>query len=205
VPALVWIVGMTLVAVGTPLGIAFAYPGYAHATLPTLLLALFPLLGWQAIRRDHWRTLPVLIAAAALVTQVMFYRVGAPVVNDFSSLRDAAEIARDLPDATTVFAYKTRGHSFTYYGGRTVMRVRSPAAVAEVLGRKVPTAVLVKARHLEKIRQHLSEPVFIWWQSPSGRALLANVPNQNAASGARLAPNAASTPEADPPDDRPHC
>jgi hypothetical protein len=126
-------------------------------------------------------------------------------VNDFSSLRDAAEIARDLPDATTVFAYKTRGHSFTYYGGRTVMRVRSPAAVAEVLRREVPTAVLVKARHLEKIRQHLSEPVFIWWQSPSGRALLANVPNQNAASGARLAPNAASTPEADPPDDRPHC
>jgi hypothetical protein len=155
---------------------------------PSALLAVFPLLGWSMLRRGHARLTPALVVAAALATQVVFYRVGAPVVNEFSSLRAAAEIAADLPADAPVFAYKTRGHSFTYYGGRTLLRIRSPEAVAEVLGRDVPTAALVKRRHLEKIRGHLREPVCIWWESPSGRALLANVPRPNHPAEARLVP-----------------
>jgi len=113
---------------------------------------------------------------AALALQGLFYRVGAPLVDDFSSLRDAARVAADLPPTAAIFAYKTRGHSFTYYGGRSLLRVRSPADAAAVLGRSAPTAVLVKRRHLEKIRAHLTAPACIWWQSPSGRVLIANVP-----------------------------
>ncbi len=188
VPGLAWVVFMAVVAVGTPIGTAIAYPGYGGHAWPSLLLAIFPLLGWQAIRRAAWDTIPVLVIVATLVTQILFYRVGAPVVNDFSSLRQAAEIARDLPADTAVFAYKTRGHSFTYYGGRTLLRVRSPAAVAEVLGRAAPTAALVKQRHLEKIQQHLRAPVCIWWHSPSGRVLLTNRPRPHEPAGAALLP-----------------
>ena len=204
-PAVVWAAGMTLIALGTPIGVAFAYPGYGRQALPTLLLAIFPLLGWQAFRQARWRTLPALVVSAAIATQVLFYRVGTPVVNDFGSLRKAAEIARDLPPAATVFAYKTRGHSFMYYAGRTVTPVRSPAAAAEVLARNSPTAVLVKERDLEKIRQYLSAPVCIWWQGPSGRILLANVPHQNAPSGGRLVPAITSPATADAPRDPPRC
>jgi len=80
-------------------------------------------------------------------------------------------MAADLPATAAIFAYKTRGHSFTYYGGRSLLRVRSPADAAAALGRAAPTAVLVKRRHLEKIRAHLTAPACIWWQSPSGRVL----------------------------------
>lgn len=187
-PLAAWTAGMALVAIGTPVGIAIAFPGYGARAWPSALLATFPLLGWWVLRHGAWHMVPGLVIAAALATQVVFYRFGAPVVNDFSSLREAAVIASDLPADAPVFAYKTRGHSFTFYGGRTLFRVRSPEAVAEVLGRDVPTAALVKRRHLEKIRDHLRAPVCIWWQSPSGRALLANVPRPNQPPAARLVP-----------------
>jgi 4-amino-4-deoxy-L-arabinose transferase-like glycosyltransferase len=188
IPALIWTAGMLLLALGAPIAIAFAYPGYASHALPALLLAIFPVLGWQLRRSERSRWLPALVATAALATQALFYRVGAPIVNEFSSMREAAEIAHDLPSDAMVFAYKTRGHSFTYYGGRLLTRVRSPEAAAEALARRAPTAVLVKERHLEKIRQHLSAPACIWWQGPSGRVLLANVPRRNVPGGPRLTP-----------------
>ena len=201
-PLATWTAGMAVVTVGTPIGVALAFPGYGTRAWPSVLLAVFPLLGAWAIRHGRWRLAPALVGGAALMTQVAFYRVGAPVVNDFSSLRAAAAVADDLPVDAPVFAYKTRGHSFTYYGGRTLLRVRSPEAVAAVLGRDVPTAALVKRRHLEKIRGHLRAPVCIWWESPSGRALLANVPRPNQSADARLVPTSASgsdTPSGDDP------
>lgn len=204
-PLAVWTAGMAIVAIGTPIGIAIAFPGYRSRALPSVCLAVFPLLGWWVLRRGAWRMVPALVMAAALATQVVFYRVGAPVVNDFSSLRDAAEIASDLPADAAVFAYKTRGHSFTFYGGRTLLRVRSPEDVAEVLGRDVPTAALVKRRHLEKIRGHLRAPVCIWWQSPSGRALLANVPRPDQPPDARLVPASADGPTGSGPGGFPPC
>ncbi|MEO6026527.1 MAG: glycosyltransferase family 39 protein, partial [Candidatus Binatia bacterium] len=189
-PALAWSLGMAAIAIGTPIGVAIAYPPFARAALVTLPLGIFALAGAHVIRNARWQAIPVLVAVAALTTQILFYRVGTPVVNEFSSLRTAAELARDLPAATTIYAYKTRGHSFTYYGERTVLRVRSPEAAAEVLSRAQPTAVLVKTRHLEKIREHLTQPVCIWWQGPAGRAMVANVPRPSAPAGARLAPPA---------------
>jgi hypothetical protein len=85
------------------------------------------------------------------------------------------------------------------------MRVRSPADAAEMLGREHPTAVLVKTRHLEKIRAHLTSPVCIWWQGPAGRTMLANVPPPDAPSAPRLVP--ATTPPTAGEDGRsaPHC
>ncbi len=191
-PAIVWAAGMTVVALGTPIGVAIAHPGYGRSALPAVLLAAFPILGWQLMARARWRALPGLVLAGALAIQVLFYRVGTPVVNEFSSLRKAAEIARGLPAEANVYAYKTRGHSFTYYGGRGLARVRSVQAIAEVLARSEPTAALVKERHLEKIRQYLSEPVCIWWQGASGRVLLANIPRHDFPTGERLDPAVAS-------------
>jgi 4-amino-4-deoxy-L-arabinose transferase-like glycosyltransferase len=203
IPTVLWTAGMAAVAVGAPVVAAFAYPGYGRHAAAALALAIFPVLGWLALRRATWRTVPVLVTAAALASQLLFYRVGVPVVNAFSSLRGAAEVARDLPDSTEVFAYKTRGHSFTYYAGRTVRRLRSPAAIAEALERRVPTAALVKSRHLEAIRRSLNEPVCIWWQGPSGRTLLTNVP-RNDGVARRLDP-VTSTAAARAPDDQPRC
>ena len=208
VPALAWMVGMAIIALGIPIGVAFAYPAFARFGLPVLLLAVFPLLGWQAFRQGQWRTAPTLIGAAALATQVLFYRVGTPVVNEFSSLRAAAEVAQDLPAAAAVYAYKTRGHSFTFYSGRSLGSLRSPAVAAEVLAWNEPTAVLVKERHLEQIRQYLSQPVCIWWRGASGRVLLANVPRPHAPNAGRLVPatDATDAPGASgAPGDPPRC
>ena len=203
VPTAAWLAGMAAIVIGTPIGVARAYPAYGRYGAAALVLVVFPILGWLAVRRGAWRTVPALIAIAALTTQFLFYRAGVPVVNEFSSLRGAAEVAHDLPETTHVFAYKTRGHSFTYYAGRTVRRLRSPAAIAEALGRPEPTAALVKTRHLEAIRRTLREPVCIWWQSPSGRTLLANVPRTEGTTP-RLEP-ATSTATVHAPDDPPHC
>lgn len=203
IPAWVWVGGMTAVALGTPIGVAIAYPGFGRRAVPALLLITFPILGWRLLRKERVRLVPALVLSGALAIQVLFYRVGAPVVNELASLREAAEIARSLPMDAMVFAYKTRGHSFTYYGGHLVSRVRSPEQAAEALARPVPTAVLVKRRHLEKIRQHLAEPACIWWQGASGRVLLANVPRREAPDGARLTPASATTsPAADRPSPR---
>ena len=205
VPAWTWMVGMAVVALGTPIGVAIAYPGYGRRALLGVLLAAFPILGWQVQRQGRARLVPGLVLAAALVTQILFYRVGAPAVNELASLREAAEIARSLPLDAMVFAYKTRGHSFTYYGGRLVSRVRSPAQAAEALAGPAPTAVLVKRRHLEKIRQHLSAPVCIWWQGGSGRVLLANLPRRDAPVGARLTPAVAASATDAGNRPSPHC
>ena len=204
VPTAAWVAGMAAIALGTPIGVARWYPSFGRDGAVALALAVFPVVGWLAVRRAAWRAVPALIAVGALATQFLFYRAGAPVVNEFSSLRGAAEVASDLPEATQVFAYKTRGHSFTYYAGRTVRRLRSPAAIAEALGRPGPTAALVKTRHLEAIRRALHDPVCIWWQSPSGRTLLANVPRTDGTTPGRLAPTA-STTTARSPDDPPRC
>ena len=197
-PALAWSLGMTAIALGTPIGVAIAYPSFVRAALVTVPLGIFALAGVYCIRNARWQAIPLLVAGAALTTQILFYRVGTPVVNEFSSFRTAAELARDLPAATTIYAYKTRGHSFTYYGERTVLRVRSPEAAAEMLSRAQPTAVLVKTRHLEMIRQHLTRPVCIWWQGPAGRAMVANLPRPSAPAGARLAPPTASADDRTP-------
>lgn len=194
VPSLLWSATLTIVAVSVPIGTAVALRSYAVSALAALPLAAFGVVGWQIHRREAWRAVPASVAAGMLALQLLFFRVGAPVVDDFASLRDAARAADALPADALVFAYKTRGHSFTYYGGRELLRVRSPAAVAEMLGRTAPTAALVKRRHLERIRQHLSRPACIWWRSPSGRALIANVPTPDH-SGVLLG----HEPEADAP------
>lgn len=193
VPGTVWVAVLAALVVGGPIALVATHPAHGREALALLALAPLPLLGWTLLRRDRWKAVPALVAGGALAIQVLFYRVGAPVVDEFLSLRGAAEIARDLPAEATVYAYKTRGHSFTYYGGRILSRVRSPEAVAEVLGRSVPTAVLVKARHLEKIRRHLGDPVCIWWRGPSGRLLLANLPRRDAPGGQALEPATAAT------------
>jgi hypothetical protein len=79
-----------------------------------------------------------------------------------------------------------------------LLRVRSPADAAAALGRSGPTAVLVKRRHLEKIRAHLTAPACIWWQSPSGRVLIANVPHP-AHPGVPLVPTATAGTDPVPP------
>ncbi|MCC6763732.1 MAG: glycosyltransferase family 39 protein [Deltaproteobacteria bacterium] len=186
VPSLLWSGALTTVALGAPIGVAISHPSYARAALAALPLAAFGAAGWWLRRRAAWRAVPALIAAGMLTLQVLFFRVGAPAVDDFASLRDAARAADALPANTLVFAYKTRGHSFTYYGGRSLLRVRSPAAVAAALGRRTPTAALVKTRHFEAIGAHLTRPACVWWRSPSGRALIANVPTPDG-SGVLLA------------------
>jgi hypothetical protein len=115
-----------------------------------------------------------LILVAALATQILFYRAGAPVVDDFSSLRTAADAARELPSTAAVFAYKTHGYSFSFYDGRTIFRVRSADAAATVLTGDRPAALLTKTRYLAKIQQQLTQPVSVWWEGPSGRVLIAN-------------------------------
>ncbi|MEB2284759.1 MAG: hypothetical protein B6D46_13355 [Polyangiaceae bacterium UTPRO1] len=199
IPALLWSATLTIIAVATPLAAAIMLPGYAGRALAVLPLAAYGVASWLIRRRGAWRTVPALVAMGMLTLQIVFFHAAAPVVDDFASLRAAARAAAALPADTLVFAYKIRGHSFTYYGGRSLMRARSPAEVAAALGRSGPTAALVKHRHIAKIRQHLRQPACIWWQSPAGRVLITNRPTPDG-SGVPLLP-----PSAHAGDGVPHC
>jgi 4-amino-4-deoxy-L-arabinose transferase-like glycosyltransferase len=179
-PGLVWVLGMLAGTIGVVVGVAVRYPSYGLRAAIALVLAVFPLGGLVALRRHHWRTVPALVLVGALTTHALFYRVGAPIVNEFSSFRTAAEVARALPTSAQVFAYKTRGHSFTFYAGRSLKRVRSPEAAAATLRGPEPAGLLTKAKHLAAIRRHLTAPASIWWQSASGRVLLSNLPPPDA-------------------------
>ena len=204
IPGLVWAVGMLAGTIGVVLGVAVRYPSYGLRAAVALVLAIVPLAGWVALRQHRWRTVPALVLVGALAIQALFYRVGAPVVNEFASFRTAAEVARALPPAAPIFAYKTRGHSFSFYDGRTVKGVLSSEAAAAALQGPLPAGLLTKTKHLGSIQRHLAEPVCIWWQSASGRVLLANLPAPQTASHGALLPLApaanAEAAAASPPD-----
>ena len=193
IPTVLLTVALAGIGVGTPVAVVAHHRAYLMPALSALLLLAFVPLGWRAVRGGRWTTVPALVLTAALAIEVLFYHFGAPVVNEMSGLRAAAEIARDLPPSASVYAYKTRGHSFTFYSERTVARLRSPAAAAEALDRREPTAVLIKKRHLEKLRAHLHQPVCIWWRGPSGCVLLANVARREAGGDATLQPTNGAT------------
>jgi len=67
--------------------------------------------------------------------------------------------------------------------------VRSPESVAAALEGEAPVGLLTKAKYLDRIQAHLSEPACIWWQGVSGRVFLANRPFPDTARHAALLPH----------------
>lgn len=187
-PALLWSTVLAAAALGVPLGIAIRYPAYAWQATSALVLVVFAILLWATIRRARWQRVPALVLASALAAQVLFYRAATPIVNELSSWRAAAEVAHGLPPEARIFAYKTRGHSFTFYDGRVPASVRAPERVAEVLAQAEPVGLLTKTKFFERIRSHLAAPVCIWWQNGAGRVLLANRPRPSAGERSALVP-----------------
>lgn len=181
VPAYLTTVGLAAVAIAVPIGVAIAFPAYVRPAAATLGLLPLALAGVWAIRQEQWRLGPPILLVAMLALHALFYRVGSPYVDEFSSLRRPAEIARELPDDTAIFAYKTRGHSFGFYDGRVITRLRSPEAVAAVLESAAPVALLTKRKYLERLRCRLAVPASIWWEGASGRVLITNVGTRESA------------------------
>jgi 4-amino-4-deoxy-L-arabinose transferase-like glycosyltransferase len=188
VPTTVWAVAFAGAVLAVSIPIAIGYPPFAWRALSALALLVFPAAALVLVRRHGWQTVPLLILVASLCAQALFYRVGSPIVNEFTSLRQAAEIARALPDDAQVYAFHTRGHSFMFYGGRPLTRTRSPEEAATTLRGEQPVGLLTKKRYLARIQAHLTEPVCIWWQGVSGRVLLANRPFPDASRHAALLP-----------------
>jgi len=184
----IWAILAGTVAIGAPLAAAVALPDYAGQATASLLL--LPIVGSAilAFRRGNWLAAPVAIAIGSLALQTLFYRVAAPVVDDFASLRRPAQLAQALPDDTVMFVYKTRGHSFAFYDGRRLTRERSPDATAARLNAPAPAAVLTKVKYLDKLRGHLTRPACIWWRGASGRVLLTNVPSDTIPDAHSLVP-----------------
>ncbi|MBI3767735.1 MAG: glycosyltransferase family 39 protein [Deltaproteobacteria bacterium] len=188
IPTMVWAAAIVALTATIAIGTAVRYPAFGWRAASGLTLLVFPLAGFALARRQRWQTIPVLIAVAALASQMLFYRTGVPIVNEFSSLRAAAEVARALPENARILAYKTRGHSFTFYAGRTLTRVRAPEAVAAALEGEAPVGLLTKAKYLDRIQTHLTEPACVWWQGVSGRVFLANRPFPDTSRHAALIP-----------------
>lgn len=191
-PGVLWTAVLAAIAVATPVVVGVRFRASPTLAAWSLLLLPFAAYGAWAARRARWGRVPALVMLSTLVIHALFYRVGAPVVDEFVSLRGAAEAARDLPARTAMYAYKTRGHSFAFYDGRVVTRLRSPAAAAAVLAGPEPSALLTKEKHLDAIRAHLPEPVCVWWESASARVLVTNLPPLLADGGRLLAPGAAT-------------
>ncbi len=192
VPTFAWAAVLATVALVIAIGVALRYPPFAWQALSALTLLVFPAAAVVFARRERWQAIPALMMVATLYSQALFYRVASPIVNEFISLRAAAEVARALPDAAQVYAFRTRGHSFTFYAGRPLARIRSPEAAAEALRDEHPVGLLTKAKYLARIQAHLTEPVCVWWQGISGRVLLANRPFPDATRHAALLPGADS-------------
>src|SRR5262249_20184290 len=87
----------------------------------------------------------------------------------------------------------TRGHSFAFYAGRRLGRLRSPEDAAAALAGADPVGLLTKVKYLDRIQAMLTEPVCVWWQGVSGRVLLANRPFPDASRHAALLPGSAPT------------
>jgi 4-amino-4-deoxy-L-arabinose transferase-like glycosyltransferase len=187
-PTILWALGLAVLTVAIAIGVAVTYPSFAWRAASALTLLIFPLGVLALARSQRWQLAPGLIAVAALASQMLFYRAAVPIVNEFSSLRAAAEVARALPDDARILAFKTRGHSFTFYDGRRLTRVRSPESVAAALEGDAPVGLLTKAKYLDRIQAHLSEPACVWWQGISGRVFLANRPFPDTARHAALLP-----------------
>lgn len=202
-PTWIWMGALTVAVMVIAIGIPVRYPNFAWQAAPVLALLVFPLAAFLLARRQRWEAIPAVILVATLASQMLFYRSGAPIVNEFSSLRAAANVARALPDDARVVAYKTRGHSFTFYAERPLTRLRSPEAVAAALGDEAPVGLLTKAKYLERIQAHLTEPVCVWWQGVSGRVFLANRPFPDTSRHAAVVPHSAVG--APVVTDSPHC
>jgi len=187
-PTILWALTLVASTVAIAIGVAVTYPTFAWHAASALTLLVFPLAVLALARSQRWQLAPALIALAALVSQMLFYRAAVPIVNEFSSLRAAAEVARALPEDARILAFKTRGHSFTFYGGRRLTRVRSPESVAAALEGDAPVGLLTKTKYLDRIQAHLSEPACVWWQGISGRVFLANRPFPDTARHAALLP-----------------
>ncbi len=196
-PTILWAAAITALAATTAIGVTIGYPIFWRPASSALLLLVFPLAAVALMRRQRWQAIPALVLVAALASQVLFYRTGAPIVNEFSSLRAAANVARALPEDARIIAYKTRGHSFTFYAERPLARVRSPEAAATALQDHAPVGLLTKAKYLDRIQAHLTEPVCVWWQGASGRVFLANRPYPDTTRHAALLPHSESRDRAD--------
>jgi 4-amino-4-deoxy-L-arabinose transferase-like glycosyltransferase len=192
VPTMAWAAGLATLAIAVAIPVAIRYPPFAWRALSALTLLVFSVAGFLLARRDQWQAIPVLMLIATLYSQALFYRVASPIVNEFISLRAAAEVARALPDEAQVYAFHTRGHSFTFYGGHVLTRMRSPEGAAEVLRGGDPVGLLTKKKYLQRIQAHLTEPVCIWWEGVSGRVLLANRPFPDSTRHAALLPGSGS-------------
>lgn len=190
IPTVVWSVALIGLPSAIAIGVAVKYPAFGWRASTALTLLVFPFAGLLLARRRRWEAIPALIAVAALASQILFYRAGAPIVNEFSSLHAAADVARALPEDARILAFKTRGHSFTFYAGRRLTRVRSPEHVAAALQGEAPIGLLTKAKYLDRIQAHLTEPVCVWWQGVSGRVFLANRPFPDTSRHAALVPGA---------------
>jgi 4-amino-4-deoxy-L-arabinose transferase-like glycosyltransferase len=204
IPTIVWATSLSGLAIAITIGVAVGYPPFGWQAALALVVLVFPLAAMMLVRRGQWQAIPAVILVATLASQVLFYRVGSPIVNEFMSLHAAAEIARALPDDARVLAFRTRGHSFTFYGGHQLTRARSPEAAAAALEGEAPVGLLTKTKYLDRIQAHLTEPVCVWWQGISGRVLLANRPFPDASRHAALMPG--SEKVSDPiTTESPHC
>ncbi len=193
VPTFVWMAALTVAVAAIAITVGVRYPRFAWQAVSASALLVFPLAGLMLVRRDRWDAVPVLVVVATLVSQVLFYRSGAAMMSEFNSLHAAAVVARALPPDARVVAYKTRGHSFTFYAERPLTRLRSPEAAAAALAGDEPVGLLTKAKYLDRIQAHLTEPVCVWWQGVSGRVFLANRPYPDTSRHAALVPASPAT------------
>ena len=170
IPGLVWAAGSGVAAIATAVAVGVGYPRYAPHAASALLLLPFSAAGFYAIRNRRWRAVPALVLAAALGAQLLFYRVGAPVVDDFSSLRTPP---RPRPRAP-------RGRSRLRVQDQRLLvqllrrppadsAVRSPKAARPRLTTASPPRCSPRRGTSATIQARLTQPVCIWWQGASDR------------------------------------
>jgi 4-amino-4-deoxy-L-arabinose transferase-like glycosyltransferase len=157
-----------------------ALVGRLWVTLPAL--AALPVVA-NLPRRAGAQRFAAATAASALALLVIAYGLAGDVVGHYKGMRSlAAVLEHELPAEMQLRTFRAPPHAATFYTGRVVPGVATPAHAVALLRAEAPAALVLRRRHLARLGRPLPAGVIERWASPGGMVLLSNTDSRQSAS-----------------------
>jgi 4-amino-4-deoxy-L-arabinose transferase-like glycosyltransferase len=141
--------------------------------LPFTVLILLASIAW-VLRKERW--IPCIVSSSSLLLVLWFYEAKGA---EFLELRSTRSLVSTLNNSTIISPYRivaARADSLAFYLGRKINMVPSYSFVEAKLRESFPTIAVVTRRRLPSLKRIPSPRLFIWTDSQSSYALVANFP-----------------------------
>ncbi len=183
-------------------GVAYGFLLYLHEEV----LARAALKSWvvlapvslASVALLRWRNPVVGLASVlglTLVAEIGFYRVIAPEAIARYTLRDAAQLVRQLSEPVALFSWSATPNSLMFYSGQPVTRLAEVAEAAQALARP-QSVLLTKQDRVPELLCVVRTTVYEWWLGANRKVLLSANPHPVA--GGRKIPPPSDCPAAEP-------